>query len=198
MPFAAPTAQSAIMVAGASLGIVGGNFAQIAMAVAMTCQSQFLLPATMIVTAAGTVGAGVIGGASPPTGVTPPAMASAMYTSMASRGLTGSNNFNICMAISMGICDTIPSLVLFGVSPGVGTGAGTAKAITFDIASFTTTLIVNLASLGIVGSQAMAIAAAIAEGVCTTMTSSLVVPALAIVGPSGPSPATTVFPAQFG
>lgn len=197
MPFAAPTAQSAIMVAGASLGIVGGNFSQIAMAVAMTCQSQFLLPATMSVVAAGTAGAGVVGGASPPIGVTPPAMASAIFSSMASKGLTGANNFNICMAISTGICNTIPSLVLFGVSPGVGTGTGTAKAVSFDPASFTTILITNLASLGIVGSQAMAIAAAIAEGVCTTMSSSLVVPVLAIVGPSGPAPATTVFPAQF-
>jgi hypothetical protein len=197
MPF--PTAQTkeAIMMAARSMGMLGPDMERVAMAVALTCEVQFLLPATSITTASGAAGAGAISGASPPVGVVPAAMAQSIYTAMASKGLVGANNFNMCLAISTGICTVIPSLVLFGISPGVGSGVGTAKAVQFNQATFFAMLSSNFASLGMIGQSSLQLALAISEGVCLAMTASLVVPVAGIVGPVGPSPAATAFPSQF-
>jgi hypothetical protein len=124
-------------------------------------------------------------------------MANAIFSAMSSMGLVGTNNFNICMAVSTGICNVIPSLVLFGLSPGVGVGVGTAKAVSFNPAAFYSMLVANMASLGLMGVAVNNLANALAQGICTTMSSALSVPVAAVAGAAGPAPGATVFPAQF-
>jgi hypothetical protein len=197
MPFPSAVVKESIVNSARSLGVIGQDIERVGLAIALTCEVQFLLPGTSMVTASGAAGAGMVAGASPPTGVIPLTMATNIYNSMASKGLIGSNNFNMCLGISMGICNMLSSLVLFGVSPGVGSGAGSAKAIQFNPAAFYTLLTTNMASLGMIGQSASLLALAISEGICMTMSATLIVPVAGIAGPVGPSPAVTVFPAQF-
>lgn len=196
MPFIVPKATADIAAQGASLGLLGPDFTRLASAVALTCASQFSLPGTMLVTASGAAGAGAAFG-SPPTGVTPPAMAALMMTGMATRGLLGPQLFSLTQALSAGICLNLGTMLLTGVSPGVGTGVGVAKAVAFNPSLFGSVLLTNMISLGMLGADTIRLSSALAEGICLSLNASLIIPVVTITGPAGPAPAATVFPAML-
>jgi len=197
MPWVIPAVTSSIMSAGSGLGLVGPDFAKIAQAVAVTCQAVFLLPGTVVVTATGAAGAGAIAPGPPVTGITPKTMADLMYVRMSATGMLGTQAYNQAMAISTGVVSGVSTLVLTGPCPGVGAGVGMGKIVGFNNVLFSTTLYTNMASLGMFGINAIPLAAAIGDGVCLSLNAAGTVPGVPIVGPAGPAPAATVFPAQF-
>jgi hypothetical protein len=69
--------------------------------------------------------------------------------------------------------------------------------VAFNVATFFSSLQGFMASMGMLGVQSVNMSYAIAEAVCMHLNASLVVPAVVVAGPVGPSPSTIIFPAQF-
>lgn len=197
MPFPAAVVSNTIVATGASLGLVGTDLTKVAGAIAMTCSTQFLLPGTVQVMATGTAGVGAIGVSTPPTGVVPQAMSNAITLAAASKGLVGTGVARKCMAISTGIVSSLPLLVLTGISPGVGVGAGSGKATLFNAATFYAQLTSTMATYGALGQDRDRWSLAIAEGVCNTLNLSLVIPGFTIIGTPSAAPAATGFLSSF-
>ena len=185
------------MSSASSMGQTGTDITKLAFAVANTCALQFLLPGTVSVIATGAVGVGVIAPGSLVVGVSPPVMASTIQGFAMGMGLSGIGLPPLCLAVSTGICMNIPFLVLTGVSPGVGSGTGSAKVVGMNSSAFYSQLQMFMAASGLFGAYFSNISRAIAEGVCGNLNATAVMPMLAIVGPVGPAPAVSTFPAQF-
>ena len=197
MPFLAPKATLDMIAAGASYAIVGAKFPSICDAICQTCASTFVLPGSLTVIGAGAAGAGMIGPSAPLTGPEPVSMAASLKSQLASGGIVGINTLNMCLAIATGIIPNLATLVPMGISPGVGSGTGTAKVIGFNPTAFFTTLSPLMAKGGIAGVNSVAFSQAISKGICLYLNAVGVVPMISIVGPAGPAPATNVFPGQF-
>jgi|GEM_PF-3940072 hypothetical protein len=196
MPYPSAKVASDIISSGSSFGVAGSEFPKLAMAIAQTCEVQFMLPSTHTATVSGLVGSGMCQGVTSPFGVFPQTLGLKIYSSMVSNGMSGSNLMQLCMAISTGICTNITSLLVMGISVGVGTGVGIAKSVYFDQFSFFSTLSSFMTTNGIVGSESKKMAMAIAEGVCSTMSSSLT-STVSVTGPAGTVPAATVLMAKL-
>lgn len=197
MPFAIPLVTSSIMSAGAGMGIYGVDFAKIANAVAMTCQAAFSAPGTVVVTATGAAGAGVIVPGAAVVGVTPKLIADLIFVKMAASGIVGAMAYSQAFAIGTGVSVGVSTMFLTGPCPGVGTGVGVGKVTGINNVLFNTTLYTNMASTGMLGISAVPLANAIGDGVCLAMNTAGIIPVVSIAGPSGPAPSATVFPAQL-
>ena len=197
MPFIAPKATLDMVAAGSSLGILGAKFSSICGAVAQSCATTFILPATVVVTATGVAGAGMVGPSSPMVGPVPAAMATFMNTAMVTNGLVGADNLRTCLAISTGVILNLATLIPFGISPGVGVGTGTAKVVGFNNAAFFAAMVPAMASVGNVGIASIPFSRAMSDGICLYLNTVGIIPVVSVVGAAGPAPAAAIFSAQF-
>lgn len=197
MPYLVPKSTTDIISIGSSLGLVGSDFSKVASAVSNACALTFLAPGTLLITASGAAGAGVATSTSPVSGIEPNGMALSITTQMAALGMSGTSNYNQALAISTGIITNMLSLVVTGISPGVGTGVGMAKVVGINSALFYTSMQTQMASLGMVGIDSTRYAQSIANGVSVYLNSLAIIPLITVAGPAGPTPAATVFPGQF-
>lgn len=167
------------------------------MAVTEACAKHFVQPATVMVTASGSAGAGIVGPSSPIVGPVDLDMANFMDNQMKAIALAGTKNLLVCRALAAGVIAGLPTLVLIGVSVGVGVGAGTGKVTGFNPAVFKGFLTQSMAQKKLIGSRSPDLVTAISNGICLYLNSVSSVPAVSIVGSPSPSGGLAFFPAQF-
>lgn len=197
MPFAAVTATTQMVAKATSLGITGKDFYNVASAIAATCESQFILPGTVTITATGTAGAGIASGASPIIGAIPEDMALFINANMPSNALAGAASYNMCLAISTGIVATLPGLVLAAPIPVVGVGACTAKITGLNPSAFAAVLSGEMSKRKIQGPQVFGFIKAMADGICLYLNTKGTVPIGTVVGSPSIVAAGIVCPGQF-
>ena len=197
MPFDAATALSLMTSTGAGLAITGVQFPSICTAVTDACVKHFIQPATVLVSATGTAGAGVVGPSSPIVGPAPAAMASFMDNQMKTLALVGIQNLSLCTALATGIIAGLSTLALSGVSVGVGIGAGSGKIVGFNSAAFNGFLTQSMTQVAVVGAMSPNFITSLSNGICLYLNSVGSVPVVSIVGLPSSSPGLAMFPAQF-
>ena len=197
MPFVAATATTQMVATATSRAMTGKDFFNIASAIAATCESQFLLPGLVTVTASGTAGAGFIAAASPITGVVPADMAIFLNANMPANAIAGISSYNLCLAISTGIIAALPGLILTGPVPVVGIGVCTAKITGLNPSTFAAVLTGEMSKRLIVGTQVFGFIKALSDGICLYLNSKGVIPVGTIVGSPSIVAAAIVCPGQF-
>jgi len=110
-------------------------------------------------------------------GVVPSAMTGLMMLKAASTGTVGRDTKRLFDAVSFGVCQTLlTSGFAQGVVIGGGPGVGQGKIINLIPSALQAAIMMNLASKTMVGSKTIAIASAIAFGICThVMTAGMVI-----------------------
>lgn len=197
MPFAAATATTQMVAKASSLNITGKDFYNVASAVAATCESQFVMPNTVTVTASGTAGAGMIVGSAPIVGPVPEDMALFINSNMPANAYTGASSYNLCLAISTGIVAALPGLVLSGPVPVVGIGACTAKITGLNPSTFAAVLTGEMSKRLIVGVQVSGFIKALSDGICLYLNTKGTVTIGTLAGSPSNVAAAIVCPGMF-
>lgn len=166
MPFIPNKVAGDIVAAGASMGVVGVKFPQLAFAIASACAMHFATPGVVTIGPCPGLAAGpgvALGG--PPLGVEPAGMAAYITARMVSKGIVGVDNARVNLAISTGISLNLLQMTVLGSVVGVGVGAGPAKVTGLVPATLGRLIWGSMLSQGLNGINSMAWATALGSAI---------------------------------